>query len=476
MRRLFGTVFLSFIAFCYLTAQEEIGLRTSNFSGIHGAQLNPAFSNSSFFKWDVNVISGGFFIYNGYQYVENSNLIHAGLNSSNLTFNSTDPEEIASQPANPLYYQFTDATKKFDIASSGFFMGPSFSIRFKNLSLGLFLNSRMAFGANRLDPDVDNESLDKWQFLETKFFDPMDAAALIWSEIGFNISGLLKKNRKFTLDGGLNLKYNLGFDGFYVKSSKRIKALAILDTLQHVNGGPLEYGIATGMARDNSGYSPGVNGTGFGIDVGINYIRKSFDDRPYKWKIGASVVDLGYVKFTNNAELHYVPQDTGYITNYKKLFETLTIEKITAEMSHQIYGDSSASRIGSQFTVYTPVGLSIQGDYALSKKWFWGGLISHRMDFSSKIVERENIFMTSLRYEVKAFEMGVSAVLYNYLHPRTGAWVRIGPLTIGTDNFGSVFIKQRQLTGTDFYFAIKVNHFASKRKSKDRFETCFFRK
>lgn len=468
---LLGIVLINSMSF----AQSHTGIRMGNYSGVNGLIQNPASSSTSFIKWDVNIIAGGFFIYNGYQYVENTNLIHAVQNMDNLAFRSRTTDASVSANNDLLFYSFSDIKGHFDFGTSGFITGPSFMLKFEKFSMGMFINNRMAFGGNNADGNLSQTSLDEWQFLESKTFDKMDAAALVWSEIGLNFSTryMNKRNRKAYL--GINLKYNLGFDGFYVHNTKQATVQAISETGQLASGGPVEYAFATGAEHNLDSYTPGINGKGFGLDIGIQYIFKSFDRRPYHWRLGGSITDIGYVRFTKNAEKHFIPEGTNYTINYDKLLETLTIEKLVAESSFQIFGNPTTSRVGSEFTIITPVALRLTGDYSMTPNWFFGMAFTRRLDFSANTVEHENILLSTLRYERSFFELGSSLVLYNDIHPRAGVWMRIGPLTIGSDNIASIFIKQTQLTGTDFYFALKIHDFKKPKTGYDPIENCNFR-
>ena len=79
--------------------------------------------------------------------------------------------------------------------------------------------------------------------------------------------------------------------------------------------------------------------------------------------------------------------------------------------------------------------------------------------------------MTSIRYETSFFEFGLPATLYNDKDLRLGAWVRIGPIVLGSDNIAPIFIEQNQLSGADIYFAIRINDLTMDFKSKQKNST-----
>ncbi len=471
----FKLVIIFFLCLSFnLKAQFQSGLRIGNYAGVNGLMQNPSFSNSSFLSWDLNLIAGGFFVYNGYQYVENTNLIHSLLNADRLTFRSTNPEKAATYPENPLFYGFFDPSKSFDASVTTFLTGPSLSLRFKKFAAGIYFNNRFSLGANNIDGNLSQPSLDQWGHLEQKAFDKMDAAGMAWSEIGLNFSTNIEKRRDRIISLGVNLKYLLGYDGFYLKNYNQGNVIGISDTMQLATGGPVEYGFSTGVARDNSGYDVGIRGKGFGMDIGASLILRSYDSRPYFFKFGLSLMDLGYVNFNKNAEFHYLDQATDVEIDYLDILGTLTIDNLVSKASEQIMGDPLASKVADEFTILTPFAINLTMDCSLSKYWYWGSQLTRRLDFTSNTIERENILMTSLRFENQTYEVGGNFILYNDIHPRMGAWLRMGPVTIGTDNIGSVFIKQTQLTGTDIYFALKINKFKAKYRENDPLENCGF--
>lgn len=474
MKRI-APIFILITGFCInLFAQDETGLRMGNYSGVNGLMLNPAQSNSSFLSWDLNIMAGGFFVYEGYNYVENTNLFHFLLNRDNLTYRGTDPEAAGIDPAKALYFDSFNPIFDFDVSANAFITGPSLSLRFKKFATGIYINNRFAFGGNNIDRNLSEPSLANWNPLEAKTFDAMDAAGMAWTEIGLNFSTNIVKNRSKIISIGINLKYNLGYDGFYVKNHESGSAVAINDSLQIATGGPAEYGLATGLSGDNSNYDLGINGKGFGVDLGMTLILRSSDSRPYKMKFGAAILDLGYVHFNKNAQYHYFPASSGLEIDYLDLLETLTIDALVSKSSEQVFGDPTASRAGSEFNILTPLALNLSLDYAITKYWYWGSQITRRMDVSSRVIERENIMMSSLRYENQSFEMGLNLTIYNDFYPRMGTWFRIGPVTLGSDNIGSLVLKQDQFTGSDFYFAIKVNNYKRKYRENDPLENCNF--
>src|SRR5882724_5108459 len=55
-----------------LSAQQNLGIRNSNYAGIQGALLNPASIAGSKLEWDVNVLSGDVVFANTFLYAPKS--------------------------------------------------------------------------------------------------------------------------------------------------------------------------------------------------------------------------------------------------------------------------------------------------------------------------------------------------------------------------------------------------------------------
>ena len=57
------------LPFCTLQAQEQLGVRLSNYGGINSTLLNPAYHTTTPFRWDVNLLEGAGHITNDYAYL-----------------------------------------------------------------------------------------------------------------------------------------------------------------------------------------------------------------------------------------------------------------------------------------------------------------------------------------------------------------------------------------------------------------------
>lgn len=459
-------LFLAGMSIISFSANSQIqqGLRTSNYSGVNSLQLNPSAFQYSPLKWDLNIVSGGLFIENDYLFIENSNFINLLGHNGPFRFRSTLPEAVIQEDdPQALYYNFFDATSDLNNSINAFAGLPSLAFRIDKFSFGIYANVRSAIGINNLDEDLDYFSLDRWIEGEQKSIDPIRIAGMQWAEIGFNAALKLKETEFSKWYGGLNLKYLRGFDGFYLNSSNTTSATEVNDTLSF-SGGPYKYGLATGNLNDQGLFQG--NGNGAGMDIGFTFIRKNINkSRPYLWRLGASIVDLGFVKFNQNSQEHLLQESDLYTADKASIVNATSALELLQLTSEQTTGNPNQTLIDDRFTLFTPAMISIQFDYSFNKEWFLSAQLNRRLNLSARMVDRENILASSIRYEKKNWEVGIPITLFDDSDLRTGLWFRFYYLTIGSDHLRSLFINDPQFTGTDIYFAIKVNPFSGKRKS-----------
>ena len=104
-----------------LFAQQNLGIRNSNYAGIQGALLNPSSIADSKLKWDVNVLSLGEVFDNNFLYAPKSSLKFLGVKN---IINGAINETIFSTHFNP-----QQPNKLYNVSFSTEVLGPSFFIK-----------------------------------------------------------------------------------------------------------------------------------------------------------------------------------------------------------------------------------------------------------------------------------------------------------------------------------------------------------
>ena len=456
-----------FLAAAY--AQNQQGLQVSNYSGTTGLGYNPSSFQAGSLKWDVTILSGGVFAETDYIYLKNTSLI--ALFGTDKPFVNFD-EEGANTSANFIYYQFRDAQSEMANSISAFAGSPAFALRLnKHFSIGFYAKMRQGFSANNLDPQLTQPSISDWLVNETRSIQPTKLTAMLWSEYALNLAyGYAKGNKVFSY--GINAKFLNGHQALFVNSPNPLDLTKPSDDLETP---PTE--MQYGFTYFDEQFNLNSNGQGFGLDLGFAIQDREYFKETGTWKFALAVADLGFINFKNNSEQHLINTDQVTTIPDNTFDQANNLREFSRELSNALSGDPNTSYQSSRFTMFTPAALNLSVDYHLSKHLFANLNVSRRLVFNSKQLEKENIAVTSLRYETRFLELGVPLTLYNDRDLRAGAWVRIGPLVIGSDNIAPWFIKQNQLSGADFYFTLRINSWGGSLKGifkKGGVEECYW--
>jgi len=214
--------------------------------------------------------------------------------------------------------------------------------------------------------------------------------------------------------------------------------------------------------------SPRFRGKGVGVDIGVIYEKKKSEVQdqpagklcaqnytPYKYKIGVSIIDIGRVRFNNNAEKLVFNNVSGYWPEIS-MYNYTTVRNLTDTMSQIFYGNHSDLIQGNEITVGLPTALSVQADVNYYKNWYINGILVCPLQFSKTGIRRPVQLGLTPRYETALFEASMPITLYDLTKPRIGLSARFLWFFIGTEKI-SGFFHFKDFTGLDFYAGIKVS-------------------
>jgi Family of unknown function (DUF5723) len=445
----------SFIGNFQLYSQEQLGLRLDNYSGVNAIALNPAANATSAFAWDVNLIGLGLSINNNLAYIEKSTLGKALRNANRI---GPDPALNIGFNGKPLLeYNFNDKAPRYGSAVARV-MGPSFVVNLSNgHSFGVFTGVRTLISTHSIPIVVNPYETQRLRRNQTFDVAPFKIRGLAWSELGFNYAYRLGEDTEGGLAIGINAKWMQGFQGFFVNNNSGTKMTRLSrDTVRFdaLNG-------ELGFTNDYDDPSTRSNGNGFGFDVGVLLTTPASDDRPYTWRFGASLVDMGKININRNAEVHQFQPTEAFEVNEKD-FENLDTNDPLADairrFNQKAFNNGQTSLKANSMTFGMPMALQLQADYALNKNIFINGLLIQRVAISQSILERDNLLAVTPRYETRWLGASIPISVLNYQQVRVGLAARLAFLTIGTEHLMSL-ISNTDLYGTDFYVALKINPF-----------------
>lgn len=475
MLRKFSLSITTVLVACCLYSQERLGIATSNYAGTNAMMLNPASMVNSPFRWDLNLVTVHGYFDNNFAYIQDANIPRLISQDKEIQINNNyNQTHLDLSDAFLVNLKNNNFRKNFYLTSM--VQGPSLIYSEDDWSFGL--HTAVRAGASMRG--VSNES--KQLFYEGFSYDPLQDGELhiprfrvntiVWNEIGMSLGKVLKEERTRKINGGITVKRLRGYGGAYFRV-KNVDMEVATDTsffFLDVNAG---YGYAPREFEDEDMYRP--VGTGFGFDVGIviedtkSRVEPIFNIQCphwdcvneklyYNWRLGISLIDAGFIRFKDRGRKFEVENSTSSDEIYKEDLEDIEeFADLDSLIFSRVYDESLPREIGNTFSSMTPWALSVQFDYFLAGNFYLNSTVVQSLPhFGWAGIDRANILSFTPRYDHKRFGFSMPIVMYNYVHPRIGAALRINNFfIIGTDKIGS-FIGNR-LDGADIYFSLKIN-------------------
>jgi len=430
------TIILSPLFISTICAQENQGSINDNFNPVNGQYINPSNIVDAKPWLDINIIGGSGFVRNNYAYYPNTTL----LNFS--SFENTPPSF------------FTDVSNikgyaDFDIK------GPSASLVIGQHAVSVFTNVRAM--ANVLNvPGVVGKmaSEEGLSYADTGDYNVVDVRikSMTWGEVGVTYGKILKASRNNMITGAISIKRLLGFQN----------AGVMIDDAS-INVYDLTSATLKSATSKYSYAEPDFDaGRGWGTNLGVTYKKMKSDvthyvphskfsgckQIDYKYKVGVSVLDLGYINFNQGA----------YYGTYN---ENTIINDLNS--AQDVSDETQSIKEGTSFNAYLPAAASVQFDYNVNDKVFLNGTVVQRLPMANQFgVERANLLGVSARYEIKRFGIAIPITMqdYDYETTQIGLGLRFANITIGSDNLLPYFVNQ-DVKAADIYFSFKYTIFKS---------------
>ncbi|MCI5081261.1 MAG: DUF5723 family protein [Saprospiraceae bacterium] len=443
-----------------ISAQEQIGLRLDHYSGINAIFLNPSGHRTTPFNWDLNLVEAGAFAENNYAYLINTKLTDL-LRSSDeyeIVYDLKREAEFNTDK-DVIYLDYSRGSKRRYFSAIANVVGPSFYIRLNpRHTVGLFSRTRTFTGTRNIPAAYGYYNYTEQPLNESFTVEPFNLSGMVWNEIGLNYAFTTETtNGQWTF--GANFKYLMGYEGYFVNNQSNFDYTKLASNDIQGEDVDLTFGFTDGNTNAQD-FQLEQNGSGFGLDLGATY---TFGESPetYEWKLGFSLIDLGRIRFNNNAQQHSIQQINPVTIDtdlYRQLNGLSDAEDYIQLLSAQTLGDSTASQVGNEFDVWLPQAFSVQFDRRFSKNWYIGAALVEQIPVGEKRLQRGGLLVVSPRFESRWFGASIPVSLYNWEQIRYGAALRLGFLTLGTDNLGSI-VQNQDFSGSDFYIALKINPF-----------------
>jgi hypothetical protein len=436
----------------YLSAQDMLGVANSNFAGSTGMQLNPASMMLTPYCWEVTLVTFDLSVENNYMGIIK--------NKKSMLMSDASPDIVEDRIVNDYY---TNTNKN---ANVHFILQlPSF----------IYKTDEWAFGFRPLlrnDLDVRNipASIARLSYLGLKRanlegtnvkLDDLTVGGLAWMQYSFSAGHQLQRNDERVVLAAASLNFLNALEGAYVKLNSGTMSIPDDSTLSLNNlEGTAAQAINTNLSL--------LRCNGISTDVGVEYIfnpgRVKYKDgkekmgKKYNYRLGISIIDLGFVKFNEASNFNFTDASVTYMN-------PTSLKANGIEGVDSLIGASVQTNPTSSFRMALPTSLNVQYDKALSSRVYFNVSAVQRISMPMPQVRRPNSVSMSLRYETPFFEIGLPYSCYDYYRHRVGFAMRYRFFFAGTDKLGT-FVGSRDITGLDVYFGIKLTNFDFKKKNR----------
>lgn len=411
--------------------QEFLALAWSDHTPTYSALYNPSLIADQRPKVDINLFGFG---------VHASNNTVYGQNKALIRWRTLDAYEL-----NP---SKTDSWAQY----RGMVMGPGFSFTLKRHAFALNTSLRSAFSMHRVPLLItDFYTTNAWDTTATNAMSTTKTRmkALGWSQFGLSYASIVHQFDRdlVTLGATVNYLQGVGAAALYIEEAS---VTVVGNNIETVGSG--RYAYAAPALNAGNGWSTSI---GFTYKKMVNdvtaYVPHSIKAKcltePYQYKIAVSIADLGYIKMKHNA----IYKSTDSLSQFMQEIEGGEIED-----------PQSLDADRQVFTVNLPTALVVMYDHRILKGVYANATVIQRMTTASMLgPERANVVAVGARIAYGHFGVQVPVSLINYKKPLLGLGLRLGPLSIGSDNVLPIFFRS-DIYAVDFHATLHMRFWRGK--------------
>ena len=479
----------------FTTAQDWIGYNTSNYTGIHSINFQPASIVDSRYKFDMNFAAVDMTLANNYYYAKWDLVKSSFAEIKKKNWDGLDSIFSLDDFEDLFLFENLDGSAKSAFFNTNM-QGPSFMVNLtKNDAVGLFTRFRTQLNIDDVDEPLAKsarEAFDDSNYWMKKYKDDnLSIQFNTWAEYGLSYGRVLFNENEHFLKAGVNLKVLQGLGAAYLFVRNFDYMVHNQDTIDVVKT-DFSYGHTSNfrLKTDSGGIptsGPEVKykfeaNPSIGFDIGLVYeyrpdydkykydmdgktglIRK--DENKYKIKIGFSLLDWGRMKYTRDTNSFSFYADTSNLALnvFDKVRSTQDLDSIINNL-YKIKNDEG------DYKMSLPTSLSIQIDWNIYKGFY----LNFSPFFSLKsgaTDENKTHYLTSYtftpRWEGQWGGVYLPVSFNKIMGTDVGLALRLGPLVIGTrDLFGS-YMGKAKFGDANYFLALRAPIPYGKIKDRD---------
>lgn len=427
-------------------AQENLGIRLSNYAPTQSIYLNPSNIVDSKAFIDIHLAGVSVFARNNYVY---------------MSADSFSMRQVFRAPNTIGMPSFNEDRDQYRAYVNAFIQGPSISVTAGNHSFAITTGARAMADVRGLSSTVTDyiqEGFQNEQFYgrETRLSN-FRTTSMTWAEFGFAYGAILKKRGNQMITGGVHIKHFVAGGGVGLRLNDWTFSVADSSRMvtHDIEG---RYGLVEPAWK---------SGNGWGIDIGFT-IKETLQDVTgysphqkrtgcktcdYRYKVSMALIDVGRVKFKPPYWTDRFMNDSEYQWEDYTEDSPEDAEDVGALVADE-FGASSTPT--SNLRIWLPGALSTQIDYRVANHVYMNASLIAGIPWRKTLgIQRAAVLGLTPRFEWKRFEFSIPLTLHEAREPLLGAMIRLnGNLIIGTDHVGT-YLFQRDRYGADVYVHFK---------------------
>lgn len=479
-----------FFSICFsfsLSAQNYLGVQSSNYAGVMGTDIQPASFVDSRFVFDLNLVSFNFNLYNNAMAFDTKDMpkwwtksfldtaIYNSWASPDSTF--MDRYVIRNYDANSTKLLGIYNNTQVDVLNFMFHIKPT-------IAVGFSAKMRSITNIDNIDPKLAvlaENALDYSALWKIKLNEELlSVNHLTWLEYGINYAQVLKDDGEHFMKVGGRAKYLSGLAAGYLWTDNFQYKLSNADTSMTLQG-DFDYGYSGNIDGYANGSASGMpkqaSKFGLGLDLGFVYEWRPDwkeykydmdgetnlwrrDQEKYKIRAGVSIVDIGGMKFQKGGLSRDFSVNSNSLFNLHVFDQDTSLADMDGTIDSLITDSpdwTSSQNPASTFFMKTPTALSLQFDYHIWK-WFYvntTGMVNLLSKKSGNHVHVANQWSITPSFDYAWFGLHVPVSINSYSGFKAGVATRLGPLTLGMTDFKTLFATG-QVRGAEFFAGLRV--------------------
>lgn len=490
-------------------SQQYIGIPGSNYSGVMGTDVNPASFVDGRFLFDLNIAS---FSFSTWQNAQSFNTVDmpkwwvksfkADVTADSVTAGVDNPYNDWMQPDSTFLERYV--TRNYDATSTGTY-GIYNNIELDVLNFMFHINRKIAVGfsgkvrsitnVDDIDPKLAlliEEDWDLNTLWDQKFNEELlSFNHMTWMEYGLIYSQVLKEDGEHFMKMGGKAKWLSGIASAYIHTDN-FSYNVDNDTAFTELTGDVSYGHSEGLL-EQMGTDAGIQSSdfmksnskfGLGLDLGFVYEWRPDwkeykydmdgetnlwrrDKEKYTMRAGVSILDIGGMKFAKGAlsrdfSINDVATNPADVFQFRDVFDGANslpaIDSVIDSLITNDAGWTAQEGAAQTYFMALPTAISLQYDYHIYK-WFYvnaTGMINVQNRKNPHRVRVPNQISVTPSFDHAWFGIHLPMMYNKYSGFKAGLGARLGPLTVGVNDWNILFASGKKVRGAQIYAGLRL--------------------